>query len=120
MYPDFKQAAAHSRYTHQAIRRREDNVNGSFWGFRITEHAPQVGDMVCLPRGSFKATYDHATTENQFSSHNDIVIAVRDDHVSTLGGNVSHTVKRKTFSIDANGFLKSSHNGPYAVMRNNL
>ncbi|MEO1458023.1 MAG: DUF2272 domain-containing protein, partial [Pseudomonadota bacterium] len=68
----------------------------------------------------FKATYDHATTENQFSSHNDIVIAVRDDHVSTLGGNVSHTVKRKTFSIDANGFLKSSHNGPYAVMRNNL
>lgn len=117
-YGDFKQAAAHSRYVHQAVKRRENNTNGSFWGFRLNEHKPAIGDIVCMARGSFSATYDHAKTNDSYSSHCDIVIAVRDDHVSTLGGNVAHTVKRKSFAINANGFLKNTQR-LYAVMRNN-
>ncbi|WP_170331962.1 DUF2272 domain-containing protein [Ruegeria arenilitoris] len=118
-YGDFKQAAAHSRYVHQAIRRRENNENGSFWGFRLNEHKPQIGDLVCMARGSFSATYDHAKVHDRFASHCDFVIAVRADHVSTLGGNVGHTVKRKTFRTNSSGFLRPEQR-LYAIMRNNL
>ncbi len=117
-YGDFKQAAAHARYVHQAIKRREAGTNGSFWGFRLSEHKPAIGDIVCMARGNFSATYDHAKSNNAFSSHCDIIVSVRDDHVSTLGGNVGHTVKRKTFGLNNAGFLKKTQR-LYAVLRNN-
>ena len=72
-----------------------------------------------MARGAFNATYDHARTHDRFSSHCDIVIAVRSDHVSTLGGNVGQTVKRKTFRTNSAGFLRAEKR-LYAVMKNNL
>lgn len=117
-YDDFKQAAAHSRYVHQAIDRRENDKSGSFWGFRLNEHKPEIGDIVCMARGDFSATYDYAKGHNAYASHCDIVIAIRDDHVSTLGGNILHNVDRKTFKTNSSGYLRSEKR-LYAIMRNN-
>lgn len=118
-YDDFKFAAAHSKYTNQAIRRRLDGVEGCYWGFRISEKKPKIGDMVCRKRTSLNLTYDFAAQHKAYKSHCDIVISVRDDHVSTLGGNVGHTVKRTNYPLDANGFLKDTGQ-VYAVLKNRL
>lgn len=117
-YNGFKFAAAHSRYVHQAIRRKLDGNNGPFWGFKNNEHKVQLGDMVCRSRTSPAVDYAYAANHDSFQSHCDIVISIREDHVSTLGGNVSHTVKRTNYPINSSGFL-TGDNRSYAVMRNN-
>ncbi|MEM6899810.1 MAG: SH3 domain-containing C40 family peptidase [Pseudomonadota bacterium] len=118
-YDGFRYAAAASKYVHQAIRSRLDNENGPFWGFKVTEHKPQIGDMVCSRRGSEKINYEEAAQSNAFGSHCDIVISVRDDHVSTIGGNIKNTVSRVNFHTNSEGYLQEA-NRLICVMRNNL
>lgn len=118
-YADFNFSAAHSKYVHQAIRRKLDNINGSFWGYKIGQHKPQVGDMVCRRRAGQNIDYDYASNHSSFKSHCDIVIAVRDDHVSTIGGNVSNSVNRTNYPLNSSGYL-SDTGRVYAVLRNNL
>ena len=117
-YDGFRYAAAHSKYVHQAIRNKLDDVDGPYRGYKTSDHKPQIGDMVCRRRTSANITYDYASTHDAFKSHCDIVISVRDDHVSTIGGNVSHTVSRVNYPIDSNGYLSSSR--VYAVLKNML
>ena len=116
-YDGFKFAAAHSKYVHQAIRKKLDGQDGPFWGFKLADHKPEIGDMVCRLRTSAGITYDFAADNDAFASHCDIVISVRDDHVSTIGGNVSHTVSRVSYPIDSNGFL-TGDSRVYAVLKN--
>ena len=116
-YEDFKFAAAHARYAHQAIRRKLDGVAGSYWGFKISDHKPEVGDMVCKSRAGSGVTYNFAADHDAYKSHCDIVTGISDTHVSTIGGNVSHSVSKTSYQLDNNGFLKS--NGKvYAVLKN--
>lgn len=117
-YTNFKFAAAHAKYVHQAIRRKLDDNNGPFWGFRISEHKPQLGDMVCKSRAGSGVTYNHAAQHDSYASHCDIVVAVRESHVVTIGGNVSQSVSRTNYPINDRGFLKGGK--VYAVLRNNL
>lgn len=117
-YSGFKFAAAHSKYAHQAIRRKHDVVDGPFWGFRISEHKPQLGDMVCRSRAGSGVTYDFALNNDAFKSHCDIVVRITKDHVVTIGGNVGHSVSKTNYAVNSNGFL--ADNGKvYAVLRNN-
>jgi hypothetical protein len=117
-YVGFRFAAAHSRYIHDSIVKREQGQASQFWGFRLHEHKPQLGDMVCRWRGK-KITYDDAARQGSFTSHCDIVVGVGDDHVATIGGNVANSVSVTRYRLDANGNLDSSGN-VFAVRRNNL
>ena len=46
-YRNFKFAIAHSKYINEAIVAREtDDASRDFWGFRPSEHAPAIGDLV--------------------------------------------------------------------------
>lgn len=116
-YDGFKYAAAHSKYVHQSVRRKLDGVSGPFWGYKISEHKPQIGDMVCRRRAGQNITYSYASNHDSYKSHCDIVISVRDDHVSTIGGNVSHSVSRTNYPLNAGGFLANTGR-VYAVMKN--
>ncbi|MEM7240884.1 MAG: SH3 domain-containing C40 family peptidase [Pseudomonadota bacterium] len=118
-YSGFKFSAAHSKYVNQSIVRKLNNQAGPYWGFRINEHKPQIGDMVCRKRTSANITYDFAAQNNAFKSHCDIVISIRDDHVSTIGGNISHTVSRVNYPLTTSGHLSASGR-VYAVMKNML
>lgn len=118
-YAGFHFSAAHSRYVHQAIRRKLDGIDGPFWGVRNGDHKVQLGDMVCRSRTNPPVDYDFAANNDSFKSHCDIVISIRNDHVSTLGGNVSHTVKRTNYPISTDGYLTGG-NRAYALLRNNL
>ena len=75
--------------------------------------------MVCKSRGEFHATYESAAKNEFFSSHCDIVIGIRESHVSTIGGNVRQSVSKTNYSINSNGFLKKKDR-VYAIMRNNI
>ena len=118
-YHGFRFAAAHARYIHQSIvARLEQDAAPPFWGFRLSEHRPRLGDLVCQWRFDRRA-FDDAITSDAFKSHCDIVVEVRDTFVRAIGGNVSQSVAMKTFSLDDDGLLKDA-NRVFAVLRNNL
>jgi hypothetical protein len=119
-YTRFKQAAAHAIYIHDAIASRESvNVDRDYWGFRTTEHAPQLGDLVCRKRSNAKIDYEFASKNFEFQSHTDIVIAVGKDSVSAVGGNVSNSVSTTRYKLLPNGKLDPQGGRVFAVLRNN-
>lgn len=119
-YANFKFASAHAKYINEAIVARENNDGSKdFWGFRINEHKPQIGDLVARRRTSSSITYEFALDHDAFKSHTDLVIAVGDMHVDTVGGNVSNSVSITRYSTSASGFLESNGGRVFAVLRNN-
>ena len=47
-YQGFRFSGLHSKYIHHAIKARErEDGTVPFWGFRIDERKPQVGDIIC-------------------------------------------------------------------------
>lgn len=117
-YTGFKFAAAHARYIHDSIIKRQRGEASPFWGFRIAEHTPSPGDMVCRWR-AVPRTFDDAVRRDDFKSHCDIVVQVGDGFVNTIGGNVAQSVSTTRYRLDAGGFLDSS-SSVFAVLRNNL
>ena len=117
-YTSFRFAAAHSRYIHDSIRKREAGSSSPFWGFRLNEHKVGLGDLVCQWRVS-RRTYDDAITSDAFFSHCDVVVEVAPGSVRALGGNNGHSVGFKTYAVNPNGFLKAE-NKVFAVLRNNV
>ena len=118
-YTGFKYSAAHSKYAHQAIRRKLDGVNGPFWGYRITEVKPSLGDIICRPRSGSRITYNFASEQDAFKSHCDIVVRITKNYIVTIGGNLGHSVKRYNYSLNNRGFIAASTK-VYAIMKNNL
>jgi hypothetical protein len=116
-YGKFRFAAAHARYIHDSITKREANSPAPFWGFRLHEHKVGLGDLVCVWR-EVEQTYDGARESDSFFSHCDVVVEVAAGSVRALGGNNSHSVGFNTYATNANGFLKAE-NRVFAVMRNN-
>lgn len=116
-YSGFKFAAAHARYIHDSIKKRQSAVDSPFWGFRLHEHKVALGDLVCQWRTTPR-TYDQAAVQDSFFSHCDVVVELSGGAVRALGGNNSHTVGFKTYARNEDGFLKAE-NKVFAVLRNN-
>jgi len=116
-YNGFRFSAAHSKYAHQAIRRKLDNVEGPFWGYKITEQKPKLGDIICRPRNGSRITYTFASRHDAYISHCDIVVRVTPTHVVTIGGNLSHSVNRFNYALNSRGFIDKSTK-VYAVLKN--
>ncbi len=119
-YNDFKFAPAHSTYVYDAVDKRKSNTTTApFWGFKINEHKPQLGDLVCRGRGTNPVLSIDSLPQGGFESHCDIVVEIRDTEVRTLGGNVNQTVFITPYPLTANGFLRAAKN-VYGVLRNNF
>jgi len=114
-YSGFKSAAAHHHYIHDAIEKRKSKSTAPFWGFKLDEHKPQLGDMVCQWRES-SVIFDRLPSGG-FKSHCDIIVEIRDNEVRAMGGNVGNSVSISAFQLDASGFLKPSK--VFAILRNN-
>ena len=110
-------AAAHSKYIHDAIvRRRAHDEDAPFWGFRLHERKPRIGDLTCQWRMT-PVDFAEAGVSNAFRSHCDVVVEVKSTTVRALGGNVGNSVRLKTFALDDRGFLKPG-NRLFALMAN--
>lgn len=109
---NFKYSAGHSYYTVAAKQNRLAGNSNPFKAYRISEATPRVGDIVCLDRGS-GATYD--SIREGMATHCDIVVEVQPGKLTTIGGNLSDTVRTTTVTTDANGRI--NQRGYFAVIR---
>lgn len=111
----FPYSSAHSGYFQYAKKNR-DNKTASLRGFRITEYAPQVGDLVVYTRQTGKG-YD---STGYFPSHGELVIEKGAGYILAVGGNVSNTVKATRYTIDAKGMLTTKEKPFFMVIQNNI
>ncbi len=110
----FFRSPAHARYIRDAIIKKQEGVeSAAYWGYRITERAPQVGDMVCYSR---QKGVDYDRQPERYKSHADIVTAVRPGEVDVIGGNVGHSVSRRTLKTDENGVIVDQQRNWFAVL----
>jgi hypothetical protein len=120
---EFKFAAAHSRFVHEAIQ-NELNGTGVFRGRQIADHAPDVGDIIHANRNGAKFTYDFAKTHKQYESHSAIVVEVGSDSVGryalTIGGNESDSIRRKIVRLTTTGHIKQRDENPFICVIQNL
>ena len=86
----FKYSSAHAVYIKAAKDNRIANNDNPFKAYRVSEVAPQVGDLVCKRRAGSGATYDNIRAG--MTTHCDIVTNVQPNRLMTIGGNVSNSV----------------------------
>jgi hypothetical protein len=87
-YAEFLFDASHSVFSNDAIRAHVMNERDKpFWGYRITERKPEIGDIVHRNRSGGTFTYEYAENHAHFESHSDIVCEVRGAVARVVGGN---------------------------------
>jgi hypothetical protein len=112
--PQFRRSPAHARYIRDAIFSKKAGItDAAYWGHRVSERAPQVGDMVCYSRQK-GVSYDRQPL--RYKSHADIVTAVRPGEIDVVGGNVGNSVSKKTLKTDENGIITDENHNWFAVM----
>lgn len=108
---DFPFSSGHHAYIRWAIRNTiNDKQNKSYYGRRLTDYAPQPGDMIAQWRKAKPTDPDPDITfdvqpDTFYSSHCDIVVAAFPDRILAVGGNVSDRVSVSTFPA-ASGILE--------------
>ncbi len=113
---------SHSKYVHQAIRARLDNdASVPFWGFRLDEVRPRIGDIVARDNPEFGpvVTYDVAASLDSYRSHTDIIVHIDSEKQRALaiGGNVGQSVAVAVYDLAAGDFLDDTRN-TFAILRN--
>ncbi len=111
----FPYARSHSGYFQRAKANR-NKKDAALIGFRVSEYAPQTGDLVVYSREKGKG-YD---TKGFFASHGELVIETGKNYIKTVGGNVSNKVKISTYKTDQNGKLSGNKVSFFMVIQNNI
>ncbi len=113
----FSYSEWHATYIRNSIFARKNNDKSfAFWGYRLSERAPQVGDLVGYARqGGVSFDYQPLT----YASHTDLVVAVRPGEIDVIGGNVKDSVSLKTVSTDAKGLIVDKNQRWFVVMAAN-
>jgi hypothetical protein len=117
---NFRYSTQHSVYISQAIRDHLNNNNVGFWGWRLNERMPAVGDLICWAREA-GVDFDHQKNGN-YAGHCDIVVEVEADRIFVVGGNVGDSVTRRPLDLDS-GFLPAGEHGGenlFAIMQNRV
>lgn len=119
-YLNFKFSAAHAKYCYDSIERRlKNDYSSPFWGYRVTDRKPQIGDIICRSRAESGVDFEYASTHNAFKSHCDIIIDINSDFALAIGGNVSDSMNMTKYALTDNGYL-SNGKGVYALLSNNV
>lgn len=113
---EFKFAAAHSVFVHQAIQNAL-NGSGVFQGLDITVHAPKIGDVIQNNRNGTTHNFAFARTHKNYESHSAIVVETGVDanggFALTIGGNEGNSVRRTVVRLTSQGFIKQRTNNPF-------
>ena len=110
-YKKFKFGPAHAAYFHDSIvKQKSGDANAPFWGFRLHENRPVIGDIVGVWRKVPK-TFENAEAGQAFKSHSDIIVSVKADFVLAIGGNVGDSVSITRYEKTPSGFLDDTHKG---------
>jgi hypothetical protein len=116
---DFKYSSSHSKYIRDAVKNRKENNSNPFKAYKLSEKqaVPEVGDLVCYSRESKTDLYDRTSS---YKSHCDIVVSKTADTIDVIGGNVNHTVGKKTVPLNLDGTVKKGSVGKkwFTVIKN--
>lgn len=121
-YENFQFASSHSVFVNNAIKARVTNRHDKpFWGYRISEAKPELGDIVQRNRDGGKFSFSYAENHAEYKSHSDIVVEVTSDVARVLGGNVGNTVTMagdlQEYELNNEGFIKQDQN-VIAILKN--
>ncbi len=109
---NFKYSASHSKYIRDAVKNRKENNSNPFKAYKLNEKKVEVGDLVCYSRQS-GVNYD---TTNSYKSHCDIVVNVDNNQAEVIGGNVGHTVGKKTVQLK-DGKVADNKNDWFTIIK---
>ncbi|MFY1048423.1 DUF2272 domain-containing protein [Chryseobacterium sp. GP-SGM7] len=113
----FLYSDAHCDYINKAIKAKQQNdAEFAFWGHKISDYKPKVGDLVCYSRQS---GVDYDNRPNWYRSHSDIVVEVNANEIIVIGGNVDDSVSKKHLQI-TDGKLTDQRFQWFAVLENKL
>lgn len=113
----FSYSEWHATYIRNSIiARQKGDKHFAYWGYRLSERAPQVGDLVGYARQG-GITYDYQPLT--YSSHTDLVVAVRPHEIDVIGGNVKDSVSMKTLATDDKGLIIDKNQRWFVVMAPN-
>lgn len=113
----FEYSASHSTYITDAIAdRKGKDSDALFFGYKLNEYSPEVGDLVSYSRQD-GVGFD---TPAPYKSHSDIVVAKRKGEIDVIGGNVSDSVTLKTLKTDSEGRLIDTSYDWFAVLGNQV
>lgn len=113
----FKFSAAHYVYAAEAKRARFRGDTSKCWMYRIDEVKPEFGDVVCRDRAAriggpcSGTTYDNVDDGQRRATHGDVVTEVRPESIMVVGGNVRQSVKHRSITLDARGFVAQVTSG---------
>ncbi|MBX2798043.1 MAG: DUF2272 domain-containing protein [Myxococcales bacterium] len=121
-YQSFRFAAAHSKFIHHAIQARfDEDRTVPFWGFRLDEVQPQIGDILCRdnPNVAPSIDFDAARNTDSYHSHTDVVMHLDPDSATivAIGGNLSHSVRITKYGLTDTGYAADSRH-TFALLRN--
>lgn len=106
-YKNFIFAERHSIFVNNSIKARyTQRQDKPFWGYRIDEEKPALGDIIQKNWPETDYTFSWAENHEKYNSHSDIVVEVKPDIVRVIGGNVSDSVNMKEYRLDKDGYLK--------------
>lgn len=104
---DFAYSDSHYVYTAAAKRNRVRGSSNPFKAYDAATAVPAVGDIIVNERAGDNVTYANVDDGNVYKTHGDIVVAVQDDQVIAIGGNVSNSVRATIAELNADGTLKA-------------
>jgi hypothetical protein len=103
----FPYSPGHVTYIVQALKEAKSPSGGKFVARRHTQYTPKVGDLIaCERRTDSDATFDTYVAHVQagkYEAHCDFVVAVEQNQVVTIGGNVGHSVAKKIWPLNSQG-----------------
>jgi hypothetical protein len=106
----FAYSSSHSTYIVKALKEAKNAASVEpFIARRHNDYAPKIGDLIaCERRKDTDATFDtyiRHVAAGKFEAHCDFVVAIDAGArtLTTIGGNVSQSVKRKTWPINEQG-----------------
>lgn len=127
----FPVSTMHSFYFNRAIKNRLMN-SGYFIGWKITEYAPSIGDLIQGNRGGNNFDYEYAANNMWYESHSVLIVGFSESngktYAVTIGGNENvgsgstslGTVGSKKIELDSNGFIIQKDNNPYICIMQNM
>lgn len=116
----FPYSPGHSHYINAAIRSAQKDEGGPLIGHRLGSYAPKVGDLIGYWRGDRVITFDNARQVGWYESHTDIVVAIEDGSLYSIGGNVLHSVTRRAVKLNAKGHVIDKKQNWFVVIENRI
>ena len=118
-YSGFMFSVAHAKFINEAIVAKDKDESRDFWGYKVDQETPQIGDLIARRRTSATyLDYDYAEKHDKFPSHTDMVVAIGDGFVDAVGGNVSNSVSITRYKTLKSGYLDSNGGRVFVLLSN--